>query len=345
MKLNSYLAGSAYHLEYVLNHNLNKRALNDELTFLLLNQPPLCNYHCRRCFMPEERRGLQKNSLTLEDYKEIIPKAKRLGMKCIEISGEGEPLLSENLNGIIKLAYKNNFITTLITNGSQLTPEYIDFFYKNNVTLIISIFSLKKEKYESDNLSCGYFEKVIEMLKIASNIYKNDIKNFNNSIVYRLAVHTPMQLDNLEDLKIIKRFCDEYNIFFSVAPLAATGGGEKIKNLMITDEKANLLTKISHNSIILSKTSKEELGRRVCGTCFYGLNIGYDGSLLFDAHAGYEIGDILGNIRKYPMEELIRRQRIFIKEMFNNIKGFCPVRDKLWPNFLEKYLKNTHHFN
>ena len=92
-----------------------------------------------------------------------------------------------------------------------------------------------------------------------------------------------------------------------------------------------------HNSIILSHTSKREIGREVCGTCLYGLNIGYDGNVLFDAHAGYQVGGTLGNIRKNSISEIILRQREFAPFLFSNIDGFCPVRDPKWPEFLKSF--------
>ena len=85
---------------------------------------------------------------------------------------------------------------------------------------------------------------------------------------------------------------------------------------------------------------RPQIGREVCGTCLYGLNIGFDGNVLFDVHAGYEIGDLFGNVREYTISELVRRQRKFAPLLFRNIDGFCPVRDKKWPSFLKSVIES-----
>ena len=261
-------------------------------------------------------------------------------MFCLEISGEGEPLLSRHLRGIIQCAFENAFTTTLITNGHQLTDEFIRYIFERNVTLIVSLFSLKKEIYEMDNNLPGSFDRTIDNICRASEIYGEGKQVVNDKIVYRMAIHTTAQADNIEDLSRIKDFCKQCDLFFSVAPMAPVGGGAKHRDLLLSEQQMALAMEAGYNSIILSRTSRREVGREVCGTCLYGLNISYDGSLLFDAHAGYEVGHILGNIREQPIEELIRRQRKFATFLFNNIEGFCPVRDRLWPEFIDRFLKD-----
>ena len=72
------------------------------------------------------------------------------------------------------------------------------------------------------------------------------------------------------------------------------------------------------------------------------MNIGWDGSILLDAHYGYEIGErnILGNIRDIPFKEAVKKQRIYAKKLFENIDNSCPVRDKKGKEFLSKVLNN-----
>jgi MoaA/NifB/PqqE/SkfB family radical SAM enzyme len=338
---NDYLAGSPYYLENVLGINLYERAKQGLLTYLLLNQPPFCDCHCRRCFMPDSRRDKCVNGLSLQEYCQVIQDAAKAGMICLEISGEGEPLMSDNLKGVIQCAYDSGFTTTLITNGHALSKNFIEYIFNRNVTLVASLFSLKQTLYEMDNNLPGSFETTLANIKTAANIFRNGIKISNGKTIYRIAIHTTAQVDNFDDLKHIRSFCDEHSIFFSIAPLASVGGGSEISKLKLTAIEETALMNLGHNSIILSNTSKYEIGREVCGTCLYGLNIGYDGNLLFDAHAGYEIGSILGNIRENSIEELIRQQRKIAPLLFNSIKGFCPVRDPLWPKFLSNIINDN----
>lgn len=337
----AYLKGSPYYVENVLGESPKERASQGILTHLLLNQPPVCDCECRRCFMPKSRRGHCEGKLTFEETRRVIRDAAEAGMFCLEISGEGEPLLSKDLSNVIQAAFDSGFTTTLITNGHNLKDDFVAYCFERNVTLIVSVFSVNKERYEMDNRLPDSFDATMEKIRSAAKIYRNGHQMVNGKRVFRMAIHTTAQADNLDELNEIRSFCDECEIFFSIAPLAPVGGGAQHTDLVLSVEEESLVKDVGHNSIILSKTSQEEIGREVCGTCLYGLNIGFDGNVLFDVHAGYEIDNLLGNIREQTIEELVRRQRKFAPLMFKNIDGFCPVRDRKWPSFLKSFVENN----
>ena len=334
------LKASAYFLEEALSLKLDERAQEGKITFILLNQPPLCDARCKRCFMPSARRGKIVNPLTLEESKYVLDRAAGYGVLCMEISGEGEPLLSENLLSIIKHASDLNILTTLITNGHNLSENIISTFFENKVTLVFSLHTLNKEKYEADNRLKGSFDIKMKNIELASKTFENSTEIVNGYEVMRLAVHATLQRDNFEEIAPLKSFCQERDIFFSVASLAEVGCALENPEILPDYDIPTIeqLANMGDNSIILSHSTKREVGREVCGTCFYGLNIGYDGNLLFDAHAGYEVAGILGNIRTTPFKELVRRQRIVVKALFTGIHGYCPVRDDDWQDFLNGVL-------
>lgn len=341
---NSFLAGSPYWVEQVLGLDLAARAADGVLTHLLLNQPPVCDSRCRRCFMPNERRNNCQDKLTVDEIKRVLRDASEAGILCLEISGEGEPLLADGLLDVIQSAFDNGLTTTLITNGHALTEGTVHFLYERNVTLVVSLFSIQKDLYEMDNGLPGSFESTIGNIRMAASIYRNGAADVNGMRVLRMAIHATVQADNLFDLPNIKSFCQEHGVFFSVAPLAAVGSGADHCALMVVGEAMDDATLRGDNSIILSASSTCEVGREVCGTCLYGLNIGFDGNVLFDAHAGYEVGGILGNVRQDSIGTLIARQRVFAPMLFRKISGFCPVRDPAWPAFLQRFMSNSTEF-
>jgi MoaA/NifB/PqqE/SkfB family radical SAM enzyme len=340
MNKREFLVGSPYYVERVMGLNEYERARNGLLTHLSLNQTPVCDCKCRRCFMPEYRRGTYNNSLATSDYKRILENAREIDIRCLEISGEGEPLLNPQIYEIIDSADSNEFITTLITNGHMLNRKAVKHLFNHNVTLVFSLFSLNRDRYEFDNGLPGSFDRTLNIIEYAASIYFNGIHETSFSKNYRMAIHTTAQGDNLEDISRIKEFCDDRGIFLSIAPLAPVGGGEDlvVQGLGLSLKESRQIAKYATNSIILSESSKEEIGREVCGTCLYGLNIGYDGNLLFDAHAGYEIQGILGNVRKSSIRKLVETQREVLPKMFQSIEGFCPVRDSKWPKFLSEFI-------
>lgn len=346
--LSKVLKASPYYLEDVLGYNLNERAKEGKISFLLLNQPPVCDSHCRRCFMPDSRRGLGcHDSLSLEESVQVLEKASSYGALCLEISGEGEPVLSKNLPGIIRAADSLGYLTTLITNGHDLDFGLIDLCAVSNVTLVFSHFSLDEARYESDNRLPGSFSRKQRNLHYACEVYQDLAESTDCYDVRRLAIHATLQSDNIQDVIDLRKFCHDNGLFFSIAPLAQTGCAlshpgmvpgrlVSIAGELVPLEQVPL--KLGDNSIIYSHSSKQEIGREVCGTCLYGLNLGYDGALLLDAHSGYELSGHLGNVRTTPFDELVGRQRSFALELFRSIDGFCPVRDPKWPVFLNKLL-------
>jgi len=338
------LKASSYYLEDVKGLDLEQRAENGSLSFILLNQPPVCDYHCRRCFMPDYRRHSYspKQALTIQNYQAILKDASDNGVICLEISGEGEPLLSKNLQSVIESADDNGLMTTLITNGNTLDDERTTHYRDHNITLVFSLHTLNKTKYEQDNSCSDSFDRKIEHIERAAKIYSGTKSQENGYEVYRLAIHATLQKDNIDEVRSLMDFCHERDIFFSIAPLALVGsalehpeiqpenGEKQIEDIILSGD----------NSIIHSHSSKQVFGREVCGTAFYGLNVGWDGAILLDAHYGYEIGEqnILGNIRNISFKDAVKRQREYMKILFENIDGSCPVRDPKGKVFLKKIL-------
>lgn len=343
-KPNKMLKASSYYLEDVRDLDLEERLQNGKLSFILLNQPPICDYHCRRCFMPDYRRQSYstKTALTLQDYERILKDAANSGVMCLEVSGEGEPLLSRDLQDVIESADRDGLLTTLITNGNTLDEERTIHYRDHNVTLVFSLHTLDRAKYEQDNRCSGSFDRKIGHIQRASEIYDGTKTRENGFDVYRLAIHATLQRDNLDEIELLRQFCRDRDIFFSIAPLALVGSALDHPEIHPQNGEKQIddVVFMGDNSIIHSHSSKKVFGREVCGTAFYGLNIGWDGAILFDAHYGYEVGEqnILGNIRDVPFDEAVKRQRRYMKTLFENINGSCPVRDPKGKDFLEKVL-------
>ena len=323
------LSASPYFWEQVKGENLAQRHGAGKLSFLLLNQPPLCDAHCRRCFMPVARRALAKGdngALAFEEWKGIIDEGKKRGLLSIELSGEGEPLLSRNTIPLIEYAHSQGVLATLITNGHSLTVDDTKRLLDSGVTLVFSLHTLNGREYEHDNECPGSFRLKMGAIEKAAEAFQNSSYLWNNLLVQRIAVHVTLQADNLGEIEGIKAFCHERGIFFSIAPLACIGNAALHPEIRVERDIGEVALS-GDNSIIHSETSKSLYGREVCGTAAFGMSIGFDGNLLLDAHGEHEIGNTLGNVRTASFEELFDSWRKIVGRMFNATKGFCPVRD------------------
>jgi len=80
-----------------------------------------CNYRCDHCFS----RPLEKKLLTPDQWKPILSYLKVIGVEKVNIAG-GEPLLYQHLEEMLKLIKSMGFRTSIVSNGSRITEEWLD---------------------------------------------------------------------------------------------------------------------------------------------------------------------------------------------------------------------------
>lgn len=319
---------------------------SNTLDFLSLNLPPICNYHCVFCFASgtsdDQSRldDIRRNSLTYDEYTRIIQEARRLGVRHIEISGEGEPdlpIFRDAFIHIIGEATENGIHTAVFVNGSWLDEGLLDFLKSRDTSLAISIKYLDSDKYDRVVGIDGAYRRVRQNIDAACDVL-GGFTETDGIKIYRLAFASTVLPDNLDDNYRLKQLCEEQEIFFHLSTLISHG---KTEGVVIDIEGQTALSReLSHNSIILADSSKKELGFPVCGTFYYGLAINYDGEVVFDAHANDTTG-IIGNIREIGLIEAVRRQReirdSFYKE--GNGNSYCPLRDPAYERFINHHGK------
>lgn len=336
------LRGSPYYFEEAEGLDLECRANAGQLTFLLPNQPPTCNLRCRRCFMPDFRRELSRTGLSTFEYLDLLQAASDHGVLAVELSGEGEPTLSPHFRPLLERACALGLIVTVITNAHSLSRDMLKLLRELGVTLVISLHTLRSESYDGDTGRVGAFLEKFRAVELACEVFQGSMEANGNLLIYRLAIHATVQTDNLTDIPELRAFCDSHHAFFSVAPIAPVGSALCHPDLLFPRD--HLLAELlrGHNSIILSHSSRRRYGREVCGTCLYGLNVGFDGALLPDAHAGYELGSMLGSLRADRFSSLVQRQAQVAHYVMDRMSGFCPVRDPAWPEILDGLRRREH---
>lgn len=319
----------------VRGYNLHDRFI----TYMSLNQDSKCDANCQGCFRYPDRRNGLANLLGMSDYIRLLDEFKRFGGLAIEISGEGEPLLPETYTlPIIRHASSLGIWTTLITNGHALSREILEELRELRVALVVSLHSLKKEIYEGDNGCPNTFAITMNAIDMLSQVFQETAWAENGYEIKRACIHWTLQNNNLEEVSGARKFCDERDLHFSIAPLANVGHAIEHPEIQLPVRLSNLqeINNEGDESIIFYD---EPDGRVVCGTCKYGLSVGADGNLLLDAHGGYEVE--IANIRGVSFKEAVTLQHNFSHKMFDQLSSFCPVRDPEWKSFLTNklYLK------
>ena len=149
-----------------------------------------CNLECRYCFVKQEPHMMETETIyNIIDLlaKNYYEKNEMLGNvfvnngeKCCLVFFGGEPLLGYD-NIIVKGVeyanemYPNLFEYSITTNGTLLTKEKVDFIYKNNFSIILSIDGDKET--QDFNRPCkngeSSFDKLMENLPYILEKYPN----------------------------------------------------------------------------------------------------------------------------------------------------------------------------
>lgn len=90
-------------------------------TRIIQIQPTLrCNLKCRHCY---SESGPDRNgAIPAKRFENFMSQASGLGYWYVGISG-GEPLLWEDLQSFLEISSKIGFYTSIVTNGTLMTPE------------------------------------------------------------------------------------------------------------------------------------------------------------------------------------------------------------------------------
>lgn len=135
-----------------------------------------CNLKCKFCYASFQDMRVLKQ-LPLEDAKIIIDKLKLGGLKKITFAG-GEPMLYKNIFEIVEYSKRIGLTTSIITNGSFLTPEALLKFKDTLDWVGLSVDSLNAET----NIKIGRGDKV-DYLTLVKNIKALNFKLKINTVV------------------------------------------------------------------------------------------------------------------------------------------------------------------
>lgn len=160
---------------------------------LQLNPTNRCNLNCRFCWLRDFDSGdLNLNEISKKKYLKIIEDAYDLGVKEIEITGAGEPMMRKDSLSIMKNIKDHKIRGRLITNGTLLNEKTI----KKLITIewdeiVISLDAPNKET--NDYLrGKGSFEKSTKAIKNLQ-IVKNNL----DSKKPKLCIHTVLCNKNI----------------------------------------------------------------------------------------------------------------------------------------------------
>lgn len=147
-----------------------------------------CNYDCKYCFT-EFGEGHLKDEYTYEEFTKLIDEALEIGMSQVSFTG-GEPFMHKDFLKMIKYVYENGMtINEILTNGSLITQEILDYlkdqYYLPEMRISFDGINNKHNEIRQTNSD----EKVIDNIKLCI------ANGFHTRITYNLSHF------NLEELR------------------------------------------------------------------------------------------------------------------------------------------------
>lgn len=124
---------------------------------------PFCNFNCVMCYvhLTKEMAEKQGNHLSADEWIEIARQAKAMGTLYITLTG-GEPFLHPEFRKIYSELNKMGFFISIMSNGSMIDEDMIEFFREYGMPFIIklTVYGASNETYQRVCGSSDGFTKV-----------------------------------------------------------------------------------------------------------------------------------------------------------------------------------------
>ena len=137
---------------------------------------------CKFCYATFQDFKVEKQ-LSIEEACLILFKLKNAGVKKVTFAG-GEPMLYKNLDAVIMYAKSIGLVTSVITNGSMITYEWLEKMKPYLDWIGVSIDSLN----EHTNIMIGRVAK--------EPMYYHILVDMINSFNYKLKINTVVNIHN-----------------------------------------------------------------------------------------------------------------------------------------------------
>lgn len=126
-----------------------------------------CNLRCSFCYVSSLRKNATNyKEPALEEIKDILRQLKEINILAIYFTG-GEPLLRKDIFQILDLA-RRNFLTSLETNGTLITPKIAKKLKHRIYSIYLSLDGLK-ETHDKIRGVKGSFERTVQAIEYLQN--------------------------------------------------------------------------------------------------------------------------------------------------------------------------------
>jgi MoaA/NifB/PqqE/SkfB family radical SAM enzyme len=200
-----------------------------------------CNSRCTIC-------GYWKNTdlsdeLTTGEWEQVLDELKKLGVKMINFTADGEILTRKDAFEIMRYAKRLGFAITINTNGLVMDQFIQHIIELKPLQMQISLDVFDDVGYEKIRGVPNGFTKV-----------KNNILVLKHAGFNKISVGSVLTKDNLDDLTQLQKFCLEHGFAYRVTAFQFEGFGiDDTRRLRQTYREESFLEQLNEVVYELSK--------------------------------------------------------------------------------------------
>ena len=156
----------------------------------------LCNHNCTGCEYAIMNSKYHR-ILTKDEVDNILDQLIKIGIKGLEFSGGGEPLMYPYIADAILKLHKNNISAGILTNGSKLNGGVLKNMVKYGSYIRVSLESGSREIFEKVKRTNGKdFDEILNNLKEAVKLKKELNSNVDISIKFTVGKENYRDMEN-----------------------------------------------------------------------------------------------------------------------------------------------------
>ena len=162
--INNLLEKNIITPNYVPSHNIKDiKKENETIFFSWIEITTMCNCKCIHCY--EEASIESGKIMEYKDFCYAIDELQNYGVKKIQLIG-GEPcILGNNILKYLDYAIGKFDDIAIYSNGTIMTDEMISYFKKNNVRVLLSVYSYNPSWHDSVTQVIGSHSKTVNTIK------------------------------------------------------------------------------------------------------------------------------------------------------------------------------------
>ncbi|MBU1165264.1 radical SAM protein [Patescibacteria group bacterium] len=290
-----------------------------------------CSLNCRMCYAAkgEELKKLIFGSVTklsFKEYDNLFLHAKKIGIKSVYISGEGEPMHNVNeFFKLVELINKNQLTPIVFTNGTNINRQVAKKINKYNISIIGKLLSFNPKN--NNNLVGN--NNAYKYLKVGGYSVPSHIKYLIEEGLAkqnRLAVNCIVNKLNYVEIPKIWKWMRDQNIIPFMEFIVLSGNAKNNLEIDVAEkQRISICKKIYNLDQKLGYQYKYSLGpfigHRKCDSRPL-LMIDLFGNCRVCACTYFSIGDI----RKESLSFLIKKNYEIEKQLnrtYKNDSVFC----------------------